>query len=492
MDKSTGAFSGTGQGGCCKFPVNGVASGDAVTLTTGPYEPLNSYSATFKGTLSADGKTLSGSWDDSGVGEGTFTATRTAAPPPDSGPPDSPDTPSGPSGNGVKLIPGDVYVSDVGANVNTGAVYKVNPENGVATLVHQGAPFAGIRDIALGPGGGLYVADLGANAIHRIDLKTGNVTRLTAPADPLMFNPWGIAYDPTLGDLLVTTAFGNLLRVDPKTGVVKKLLQNGDIRPRGLTVALGQGAFTAALNLQGVLRIYDSGGWKSSLVQKGFPAPYGLAISATSAGNRFFLSDASPQEGGIYSWLDKGKSELIVDDALIGTPTGLGLSADGKTLYIGSATTAGRGALIAMNVADHKVRTVAGGFATPESIAVAPPTKVTVQVGVGKGGTQATPSGVTTTVTSAGQPVLAAVGVSVGLPRGVFARASKAVRVKAVTATVPAGTKKKIKLRFPGKLGSQIRAALRAGKKVKAKVTVKATAASGASRKLVKQIPIKR
>jgi hypothetical protein len=196
--------------------------------------------------------------------------------------------------------------------------------------------------------------------------------------------------------------------------------------------------------------------------------------------------------GGVYSWLGSEKPELIVDDALIGTPAGLGLAPDGKTLYIGSTgTSPGTGSLLAMNVADRKVTTVTGALIAPTSIAVAPPTKVTDQVGSGKGGTQGTPSGVTTTVASAGQPVLASVAVSVNLPAGGFARISRAVRVKAVTATVPAGAKSKVKVRFPGKLKGKIKAALRAGKKVKAKVAVKATASSGASRKAIQRVLIK-
>jgi sugar lactone lactonase YvrE len=506
MDQGSGAFSGKGQGGCCTFPVNGTANGNSVTLTTGPYEPLTSYSATFTGTISADGKTITGEWDDDASPEpsGTFTATRDSVPNPGNDPKGP--APNGPSGNAVKTIPGDIYFSDSSANVGSGAIYKINPENGVTTLVHQGPPFANIRDIALGPDGNLYVTDIGASAIHKIDLATHAVTRLTPQFDPLLRNPWGIVYDPVLGDFLVTDFFfGSLLRVDPKSGAVKKVLSDDVLKQsRSLALAPGQGAFTTNIKAHGVVRMAQAGGgWKASVFKKGFAAPFGIAIGATAAGQRFFLTDATPpsQPGGVYDWLESdpllrpagsSKPELIAANSQIGTPAGLALSSDGKTLYIGSTgSAAGSGSLLAMNLADRKLKTVAAGFVSPVSIAVAPPKKVTIQVGSGKSSTSATPSGVTTTITSPSQPVLASVAVSVNLPAGGFARASKAVRVKAASLAIPAGKRTKVWVPFKRQLTNKIKAALKAGKKVKAKVTVKATAASGASRKATKRVAIK-
>jgi hypothetical protein len=184
MDKSSGAFSGTGKGGSFTFPISGTANGNSLTLTTGPYDQLKTYTAVFKGTISDDSKTMSGDWDDDSSPEpsGTWTATRPSAPTP-SEPDDSPETGGGSGGSSgggsgggsggskAKAVAGDIYFSDSSANTGSGAVYKVNPETGTTTLVHLGPPFSGIRDIAFGPDGNLYVADIGASAIHKIDLK---------------------------------------------------------------------------------------------------------------------------------------------------------------------------------------------------------------------------------------------------------------------------------------------------------------------------------
>ncbi|HEY5816562.1 MAG TPA: hypothetical protein VIS95_09530 [Solirubrobacterales bacterium] len=455
---------------------------------------MTSYSATFTGTISADSKTITGDWDDDSSPDpsGTFTATRPSAPTPD-GPGDSPDGPAGPGGTKAKAVVGDVYVADSSANVGSGAVYKVNPENGTSTLVHQGAPFSQIRDIAFGPDGNLYVTDLGASAVHEINLKTGAVTRLTKQFDPLLRNPWGIVYDPVLGDFLVTDFFfASVVRVDPKTGATKRLVQD-DVLKRAHSIALAPGgpAFVTGFKERGVVKVE---GTKASTFKKGpFAALFGITIATTPAGYRFFVTDAVPytQSGGIYSWVDNGKPDLIVSNSQIGTPAGLGLSSDGKTLYIGSTgTSAGTGSILEMNLADGKLKTLAGGFVSPTSFAIAPPKKATVQVGAGGSTANANPNGVTTTVTSPNQPVFAAVAVSVNLPGG-FARVSKAVKVKAVGRPVPPGKRTKIRVKFKRALAKKIKAALKAGVKVKAKVTVKATAASGASSRSVKQVRIK-
>jgi hypothetical protein len=496
MDKSSGVFSGTGKGGCCTFPVKGTATGDSVTLTTGPYEPLTSYTATFTGTLSADSKTLTGSWKDNGAGKGTFTATRPTAPDPGDPGGGSPDTPTTGGNAKVKVVPGDIYVSDSSANVGSGAVYRVNPENGSTVLIHQGAPFSAIRDIAFGPEGNLYVADMGASAIHKIDLKTGAVTRLTAPFDSLLRNPWGIVYDPTFGDFLVTDRFfGTVVRVDPKTGVVKPLA-DGLKQPHSIALAPGLGPFVTDLRTPGVFRIEQgAGGWKAKLFKKApFVALTGIAIGVTPAGYRFFVSDSVPytQAGGVCSWVDNGKPEVLASNSVIGTPAGVGLSSDGRTLYIGSTgTSAGTGSIIEMNLADKKLKTLAGGFVSPVSFAVAPPKQVAVSVSTSGPGTNATTTGVTTAVTSPQQPVLASVAVSVNVPAGFGAHASKAIRVKPVQASIPPGKRTKVKVRFPRSLTKQIKGALKAGRKVKAKVTVTASAANGSSRMAVKRVQIK-
>lgn len=79
MDLGSGKFTGsaTYPTGATFSPITGTATGDSVSLTTGPYVG-SSYSATFTGAIAADNKTMSGSWT-SNVGQsGTWTATRSS------------------------------------------------------------------------------------------------------------------------------------------------------------------------------------------------------------------------------------------------------------------------------------------------------------------------------------------------------------------------------------------------------------------------------
>lgn len=184
MDKASGNFSGTGLGGSIKMDITGNANGDAVTLTTA--YTGSSYSATFKGTLSADSKTMSGSWESTSSQKGTWTATRPSAPTP--GDPNAPD-PNAPEGTKARATPGDIYVIDSGVNNGLDALYKVNPESGQSSIVHVGPPFTGVRGLAFGPEGNLFLTDIGAHAILKLDLKNGAVTRVTAVNEPFLGPP---------------------------------------------------------------------------------------------------------------------------------------------------------------------------------------------------------------------------------------------------------------------------------------------------------------
>lgn len=509
MDKGSGSFSGTGQGGSIKMTITGNANGDAVTLTTA-YDG-SSYSATFKGTLSADSKSMSGSWESNSSQKGTWTATRPSAPNPGD-PGGSPNV--GPGGEKTKAEPGDIYVSDSTANLGAGIVYKVNPVSGQSSVVHVGPPFVGARGIALGPEGNLFVTDIGAHAIHKIDLKARTVTTITAPFNPLLHMPWGIVYEPLLGEFLVTDPYlGRVVRVNPKDGAVKPVATDGGlVAPHGIALEPGGSAYVADLKSRAVIKLArTAGGWKASSFKKGpFVALEGIAIDPTAGGSRFYVADtvapggthgatAVKGVGGLFSWLGGAAPELLYEPTTSGgvllTPLGLAPSSDGKTLYIGSTGgIPGTGSVVAMNLASNKLKTLSGGFSSPVSIAVAPPKQVAVSVSTGGPGTTATPNGVTVTVSSPQQPVAATVAVVVSVPNGFKpgAYASKAVRVKAVTKPIPAGPRTKVRVPFKPALRKQIKAALAAGKKVKAKVTVTATAANGSTRKAVKRVSLAR
>ena len=74
ISSSSGALKGSGGGGGETFPITGKASGRSVTLTTGPYRLLPSYSATFTGKVSTSGLTMSGTWKSNQHQSGTWSS----------------------------------------------------------------------------------------------------------------------------------------------------------------------------------------------------------------------------------------------------------------------------------------------------------------------------------------------------------------------------------------------------------------------------------
>jgi hypothetical protein len=62
-------------------PLSGSINGTSVTIVEGPYTSVPSYTATFVGTVSANGESMSGTWSDTfGRKEETWTAMRTSGP----------------------------------------------------------------------------------------------------------------------------------------------------------------------------------------------------------------------------------------------------------------------------------------------------------------------------------------------------------------------------------------------------------------------------
>ncbi len=78
--EAAGSLSGTASQSTPFSPISGSVSGMSVTIVTGPYTNDPSYTATFVGTIAANGETMSGTWSSNAKQTGTWTATRTSPP----------------------------------------------------------------------------------------------------------------------------------------------------------------------------------------------------------------------------------------------------------------------------------------------------------------------------------------------------------------------------------------------------------------------------
>jgi hypothetical protein len=80
-DLNSGQVIGSGVGGSLTFDIRATANGDQITYSAS-YNELPSYTATWTGTIAANGRSMSGTWSDTNGQSGTWIATRRTAPPP--------------------------------------------------------------------------------------------------------------------------------------------------------------------------------------------------------------------------------------------------------------------------------------------------------------------------------------------------------------------------------------------------------------------------
>jgi hypothetical protein len=78
---SSGKLSGHGGGGGYSWPIRGQIAGSSARIVTGPYKQVPSYTATFRGTVSASNTLVNGTWTSTWGQSGTFTAVRIGAAP---------------------------------------------------------------------------------------------------------------------------------------------------------------------------------------------------------------------------------------------------------------------------------------------------------------------------------------------------------------------------------------------------------------------------
>src|SRR5215210_1890898 len=158
MDLSSGAFSGEARQGGVRFsPITGTATGNSVSLTTGPYDG-GSYSATFVGTIAADSRSMSGSWSSNASQEGTWTATRASAPSP---------------------LPAPVVAKSVNAEPVSGQVFVSVPASGAFASVSvpgiKGRRFVPLTAARQLPVGSILDTRKGSLTLTSASTKAGEV-----------------------------------------------------------------------------------------------------------------------------------------------------------------------------------------------------------------------------------------------------------------------------------------------------------------------------
>jgi DNA-binding beta-propeller fold protein YncE len=232
---------------------------------------------------------------------------------------------------------GNVYVVEMGGHLvsavrgdGTRAVLAGTGEKGAGG---DGGPaakaaFNGPHHLVTGPDGALYVADTWNNAVRRIDLATGVVTRTAGTGEKGFAGDGGPALEARFGGIYALAVHGPLLyvcdldnrrvrAVDTKTGIVTTVAGNGEKGiPQDGEPALGQPLFdprAIAVDGSGNLYILERNGHALRVVDNA-----GKIRTVAGTGEAGFSGDGGPareaqMRGPKHIAVDADDSVLIAD-----------------------------------------------------------------------------------------------------------------------------------------------------------------------------------
>jgi hypothetical protein len=246
-----------------------------------------------------------------------------------------------------------------------GAVLRVNPQNGAATVLSKGQLWSNPNSVLLPKDGDIvdgnndvmYVADAGEGAIVKVDLSQQTAsdgakqTLYPSNANPLtgLYAPWDIARDPTNGDFLVTNLGTKVVGHAPLTGVA------------GCDDDPSQPGFSESDGF--VIRVRN-GKIVHHYCDDDFATPRGVALAdkrTLGTAGTMFVTDPlteSVNSGGQVSYttlfqIHGARSQALSGDDLFATPSGLGFTYSGKGLLVADegdcAPPQGCGKVVAVN-----------------------------------------------------------------------------------------------------------------------------------------------
>jgi MYXO-CTERM domain-containing protein len=233
---------------------------------------------------------------------------------------------------------GKVLIADWQQDGVTGKVVRLNPENGVQSVLSSGGYFVDPTDLVIVPGGGVAVTDQsafggsclgGCGGVIRVDRSTGVQTVISSGG--LFSDPRGLVLEPGGASVLVSdqdTAVGGtgrLIRVDLATGAQTLVASAGSLTQvqRVALDALGRALVANAFALPRVVVVELATGAQSLLAL--VPTlPYGVAVEA---GGRVLVSDrnATATAGFVHRFDPVGGTTTTIAHALLVNPQGVTL-----------------------------------------------------------------------------------------------------------------------------------------------------------------------
>ena len=238
---------------------------------------------------------------------------------------------------------GDIFVADFGTLISaaTGTtVYRVTPD-GVVTPFATGLQGASGNEI--GPDGLLYQSSIAGNRVSRIDAN-GNVTDVADINDGLVA-PVGLTFD-SQGNLYVANCGANRISKIDASGNVTTLISSFSLAcPNGLTSDADDNLYVANFNNGDIVKVDLEGNEEVFASTPGSPSkPNGGNGHITFAnGQLYVVSNATHQvfsitlEGQLEVLAgsgERGRNDVVGLEASFSLPNGIGVSPDGKTIYV--------------------------------------------------------------------------------------------------------------------------------------------------------------
>jgi len=279
-----------------------------------------------------------------------------------------------------QLNPGDIIVADIGAN----AVIKVDPTTGAQEIISSGGLFAGALDLVLDSNGDIIVADLdlinGGGSVIKVDPIT-RIQTVISTGDTFV-NPNGVVVAAN-GDIFVSdfdgfeeSQIGRITKVDPTTGAQTIISSGGSLFvTTGITIDSNGDILVTDLNniisvdpITGMQTIISSDGLFEDIIDLTIDANGDILVAD---GVLFEV----PGTGSIIKVdPDTGVQEIISTGGIFVSPNGVAVAANGDIIVADFETFGGTGKIIKVDPITGAQTIISSGglFVDPAGIFIVP------------------------------------------------------------------------------------------------------------------------